>query len=57
VGEVEPEGAVTGEAVAAAGAEDDVEGSNFFGDGGGPAEEDVGDDKEFVVFVLYEDVA
>jgi len=57
VGEVKPEGVVTGEAVAAAGAEDDVEGAELFGDGGGPAEEEVGDDEEFAGFVLYEDVA
>jgi len=57
VGEVKPEGVVTGEAVAATAAEDDVEGTKFFGNGGGPPEEDVGDDEELAVFVLYEDAA
>lgn len=39
-----PEGVVAGEAEAGGAAEDDVEDAEFLGDGGGPAEEDVGDD-------------
>lgn len=43
---IKPERAITGEAEAAAAAEDGVEDSELFGDGGRPAEEDVGDDAE-----------
>lgn len=47
MGKVEPEGVVAGEAVGAAAAEDEVGGGEVLGDGGGPAEEDVGDDAKF----------
>lgn len=53
--EVEPERVVASQAVTAATAEDDVEDGEFLGDGGGPAEEDVGDDAEFMIGLIWDE--